>query len=116
MVIFFNKEFNNKQKLVDNLKQFYGVGSYSIKQIFSITGLNNNVLTSVGILKKQQVFALSIKHNNPVINNKLNYHVWLQQKRLLFIYTNRGVRNFFCLPTRGQRTKTNNKTVKKCWV
>jgi ribosomal protein S13 len=33
---------------------------------------------------------------------------------LLFIYTNRGIRNFFRLPNRGQRTKTNNKTIKRC--
>lgn len=114
MVIFFNKDFNNKQNLVDSLKKFYGVGSYSIKQIFSVTGLNSRVSTFIGISKKQQIFALSIKHSNPIINNKLNYHIWSHRKRLLFIYTNRGIRNFFRLPNRGQRTKTNNKTIKRC--
>ena len=73
------------------------------------------VLLYLDFLRLQrQLFFLSVKHNTPVILDKLSYYTWVNRKRLLHIRCYRGIRHFLKLPVRGQRTHTNAKTVKRC--
>ena len=114
MVVLFNKDLENKKNLQKNLQKYYGVGIYSAKQILSSLGVTEKVPTHIVIAKKRQLFFLSVKHNTPVILDKLSYYTWVNRKRLLHIRCYRGIRHFLKLPVRGQRTHTNAKTVKRC--
>jgi len=114
MVVLFNKDLENKKFLEKNLQKYYGIGVYSAKQIISSLGVTAKTPTHVVIAKKRQLLFLSIKHNTPLILDKLSYYIWLNQKRLLYIRCYKGVRHFLKLPVRGQRTHTNAKTIKRC--
>jgi len=114
MVVLFNKDLENKKFLEKNLQKYYGVGAYSSKQVLSSLGATVKIPTHLVMEKKRQLLFLSIKHNTPLILDKLSYYIWLNRKRLLHIGCYRGVRHFLKLPVRGQRTHTNAKTVKRC--
>jgi small subunit ribosomal protein S13 len=114
MVVLFNKDLENKKFLENNLKKYYGIGTYSAKQILSSLGVTAKAPTHVVIAKKRQLLFLSVKHNTPIILDKLSYYIWLNRKRLLYIRCYRGIRHFLKLPVRGQRTHTNAKTIKRC--
>jgi len=114
MVVLFNQELKNKQFLGKNLQTYYGIGIYSAKQILASLGVTAKSSTHLIVVKKKQLLLLSIKHNTPLIMDKLSYYVWLNRKRLLYIRCYRGVRHFLKLPIRGQRTHTNAKTIKRC--
>jgi small subunit ribosomal protein S13 len=114
MVVLFNKDLENKKFLFKNLQKYYGIGVYSSKQILASLGVTTQTPTHIVIAKKRQLLFLSIRHNTPVILDKLSCYIWLNRKRLLHIRCYRGVRHFLKLPVRGQRTHTNAKTVKRC--
>jgi small subunit ribosomal protein S13 len=114
MVVLFNKDLENKKFLFKNLQKYYGIGVYSSKQILASLGVTTQTPTYIVIAKKRQLLFLSIRHNTPVILDKLSCYIWLNRKRLLHIRCYRGVRHFLKLPVRGQRTHTNAKTVKRC--
>ena len=94
MVVLFNKDLENKKNLQKNLQKYYGVGIYSAKQILSSLGVTEKVPTHIVIAKKRQLFFLSVKHNTPVILDKLSYYTWVNRKRLLHRRCYRGIRHF----------------------
>jgi small subunit ribosomal protein S13 len=113
MNLLFNKEIENKKSFFKNFKNYFGLGIYSCKQLKTIIGVSDKIAIILLISKKKIVLTHIIKNVFPLIVNKLNFYVWYNKKRLLFINSFKGNKHLFKLPVRGQRTKTNAKTVKK---
>ncbi|MDD5342087.1 MAG: 30S ribosomal protein S13 [Patescibacteria group bacterium] len=93
------------------LTYIYGVGRPLAKKILDVTGINPDTRT-------QDLTEEQIKKINDFINK--NYRVegelkrdrFSNVKRLKEIGCYRGTRHAKGLPVRGQRTKTNNRTVR----
>jgi len=113
MSLLFNKEIKNKKSFFKNFKNYFGLGIYSCKQLKNVIGVSNKITIILLISKKKVMLTHIIKNIFPLIINKLNLYVWHNKKRLLFINSFKGNKHLFKLPVRGQRTKTNAKTVKK---
>ena len=113
MNLLFNKEIENKKPFFKSFKNYFGLGVYSCKQLKTAIGVSDKITTVLLISKKKIMLTHIIKNIFPLIVNKLNFYVWYNKKRLLFINSFKGNKHLFKLPVRGQRTKTNAKTVKK---
>jgi small subunit ribosomal protein S13 len=113
MNLFFNKQIKNKKSFFKNFKNYFGLGVYSCKQLKTITGISDKIAITLLVSKKKIMLTHIIKNIFPLIINKLNLYVWFNKKRLLFINSLKGNKHLLKLPVRGQRTKTNAKTVKK---
>ena len=90
------------------------LGSIPQNKFYIPWGLYKKSPDTHSYCKKATIIFLSVKHNTPVILDKLSYYIWVNRKRLLHIRCYRGIRHFLKLPVRGQRTHTNAKTVKRC--
>ena len=93
------------------LTYVYGIGSH----------LSKKILDKAGIAPRKKVKALAAKEVNALqdaieskykTENDLRREVKTNIKRLKDIGAYRGVRHSKHLPTRGQRTKTNSRTVR----
>jgi len=112
MAIIFNREIKNKKLFTKNLLGYYGLSFYSIKQIKQIIGVKDKTPFHLIFFKKKNILLNTIKNIFPLILDKLNYFNWYNKKRLIFISCYKGFKHAYKLPIRGQRTKTNAKTVK----
>lgn len=93
------------------LTYLYGIGTTTAKKILAATNLDANVrvkdLTDVQANKLREVIEKTYK-----VEGDLKREVLLNIKRLKEISAYRGLRHSKNLPTRGQRTKTNSRTVR----
>jgi small subunit ribosomal protein S13 len=112
MAIIFNREIKNKKLITENLICYYGLGIYSIKQIKQFLGVSDKIPFFFILFKKKNTLLVTIKNILPLVLDKLNFLNWCNKKRMLFISCYKGFKHAYKLPTRGQRTKTNAKTVK----
>lgn len=102
-----------KEKRIEiALTYIYGIGPTLSKRILSQTGINAN--TRVKDLIEDEVRKLrdAIEKGGIKIEGELKRDVMSNVKRLKEINAYRGVRHARHLPVRGQRTKTNNRTVR----
>jgi small subunit ribosomal protein S13 len=113
MILLFNKEIENKKSFFKSFNNYFGLGIYSCKQLKTVIGVSDKITTTLLISKKKVMLTHIMKNIFPLIINKLNFYVWYNKKRLLFIDSFKGNKHLFKLPVRGQRTKTNAKTVKR---
>lgn len=88
-----------------------GIGVFSSRKILEEAGIDFNKrareLTSEEVGKIQKIIEKKYK-----IEGELTRIVMMNIKRLKEIGSYRGTRHAKGLPTRGQRTKTNNRTVR----
>lgn len=101
-----------KKELRSALLSIYGVGwiksnnivnKIGIKYPFSINNLNNYQINLILFLLKGLVIS----------DVKIKREIKLNIDKLIETSSYRGWRHTFCLPVRGQRTRTNAKTQKR---
>jgi len=112
-----NISLNGNKKRFISLKKIKGLGENRIKLILEKRFINKN--KKLNLLKKEEIIRLIkiinyyrlIKKWNLGINvDRIKY----RNIRLLINLKNyRGLRHEFRLPVRGQRTRSNRKTIKK---
>ena len=101
-----------KDKRVEvSLTYIYGIGLSTSKKILSATNINPD--TRVKDLTESEVNLIrDFINKNLRVEGELRRDVSLSIKRLIEIGCYRGIRHRKRLPLRGQRTKTNARTVK----
>lgn len=94
------------------LTYLYGVGPYWSKEILRRTGVNPN--TRVKDLTEEEIRNLrdAIEKQELKVEGELRRDVMANIKRLKEIGSYRGSRHSKHLPVRGQRTRTNTRTVR----
>jgi small subunit ribosomal protein S13 len=93
------------------LTYIYGIGDSLSKKILSEAKIDSSIKTSS--LKTEEVNILKdIIEKEYKVEGSLKRDVITNIKRLKDIGSWRGYRHIKGLPTRGQRTKTNNRTVR----
>jgi len=89
----------------------YGIGHPTARKVLSETGVNGDIrvkdLTEDDVNKLRTFIEKMLK-----VEGELRREVLANIKRLKDIGSYRGVRHAKNLPVRGQRTKTNNRTVR----
>ncbi len=101
----------NDKRIEAALPYIYGVGWTRSKQILEQAGIDCNIrtkdLTEVQVNKLRDLIEKQFK-----VEGDLRREVLLNIKRLKEIGSYRGSRHTKGLPSRGQRTKTNTRTVR----
>lgn len=101
-----------KKQIETALTYIYGIGPALSRKILAETKINPQTkaseLSSVEINKLKEI----IDEKNYKIEGELRREIMLSIKRLKDIGCWRGIRHLKGLPVRGQRTKTNNRTVR----
>lgn len=93
------------------LTYLYGIGLPLSQKILSVTKIDPNIRTDD--LKEDQVNRLrEVIEKNHRVEGDLRREVMMNIKRLKEIGAYRGDRHAKNLPVRGQRTKTNTRTVR----
>ena len=101
-----------KDKRVEiGLTYIYGIGLSTSKRILKETDINPNI--RVKDLTEEQVNLIrDFINKNLRVEGDLRRDIVLNIKRLIEIGCYRGIRHRKRLPLRGQRTKTNARTIK----
>lgn len=101
----------NEKRVEISLTYIYGIGKTKANKILKMIDISPDI--RVKDLTEQQVNKLreSIEKQCKV-EGDLKREVFSNIKRLKEINCYRGIRHIKGLPTRGQRTKTNNRTVR----
>ncbi len=93
------------------LTYIYGIARVQANKILVATKVDPNI--RVNDLTEEQANSLRVFiEKNYVVEGDLRRDVFSNIKRLKEIKSYRGTRHAKGLPTRGQRTKTNNRTVR----
>ncbi|MBI3290948.1 30S ribosomal protein S13 [Candidatus Falkowbacteria bacterium] len=101
----------NDKRVEVGLTYIFGIGRNSVKVILKESGINPD--TRVKDLTEPEVNKLrEIIDKNTKVEGELKREILLNTKRLKEIGSYRGSRHSKNLPSRGQRTKTNNRTLR----
>jgi len=101
----------NEKRIEAGLRVVYGLGSTRIKQILEATKTNPD--TRVKDINESEASKLrEFIEKNFKVEGELKREKLLNIKRLKEIKAYRGLRHLKGLPVRGQRTKTNSRTVR----
>ena len=92
------------------LTYIYGIGLPRSQEILDATGVNPD--TRVRDLSESETQLLRDAVSNYRVEGELRREVQLNIKRLIEIGSYRGLRHRHHLPARGQRTRTNARTMK----
>lgn len=107
---------NINKSIYRNLLSVYGIGDIKAKFICETIGVSlNTKLADISTNKKDALNAIitNLKKSMPGIELELKMTNMKNITRLISINAYRGKRHKANLPTRGQRTRTNAKTVKR---
>ncbi len=100
----------NEKRLEYALTVVYGIGMTRSRKILDQVGINRGTKASeLSIEQENQIRTLVEGHK---IEGNLKREVSANIKRLKDIKTYRGTRHMKKLPARGQRTKTNSRTIR----
>ncbi len=101
----------NNKRIVIGLTYVYGVGDTTAKRILKQVGLSEDI--RVKDLTEEQVTQIrDLLEKNYRLEGDLRRDVLSNIKRLKDTGSYRGVRHMKKLPVRGQRTKTNSRTIR----
>lgn len=105
---------NNKHVCVE-LLQLYGVGKYQATKLCN--QLNIGFDCCVGDLNQSHLYLLlkQIEQQKLIVETDLQELKHRIISELVEIKSYRGIRHIFSLPVRGQRTRTNARSVKKMY-
>jgi small subunit ribosomal protein S13 len=95
---------------VISLTYVFGVGRSTAKKICATTGIAGS--TKIGDLSEAQVDAIRNEVAKFTVEGDLRREVSMSIKRLMDVGCYRGMRHRRNLPVRGQRSKTNARTIK----
>ena len=99
------------KRIVISLTYIYGIGSHLSKKILDTLKIDINKKAS-GLTSQEVNNLKEYIEKNYKIEGDLRRQIMVNIKRLKDIGAWRGVRHGKGLPVRGQRTKTNNRTVR----
>ncbi|PWB38279.1 MAG: 30S ribosomal protein S13 [Parcubacteria group bacterium] len=99
-----------EKRVVISLTYIYGIGNTTAQKILKSLGINFD--TRVKDLTDDQVNQLRLRVEKLKIEGELRRERSANIKRLKEIKSYRGLRHTRGLPTRGQRTKSNSRTVR----
>lgn len=102
----------DKKQIRIALTYVYGIGPILSEEILKEAGIDKNADSSKLTPADYNKITEVIKKRNILIEGDLRRDKMAAIKRLKTIGTWRGVRHSKQLPVRGQRTKTNNRTVR----
>ena len=100
----------NEKRLEIGLTCFYGIGIPSARRILDQVGIGRGVKAKD--LTPDQENKIRAMVEGMKIEGNLKREIAANIKRLKDIKTYRGIRHLKRLPVRGQRTKTNSRTVR----
>lgn len=100
-----------EKRIVAALPYIYGIGPSLARKIVKLAGLNEDTRTK-NLTDAEQDKLRAIVEKSYRTEGDLRRDVQANVKRLKDIKTYRGVRHMRHLPVRGQRTKTNSRTVR----
>ncbi len=93
------------------LTYIYGIGKSRAGQILEKVGIDKNL--KINKIPAEDIIKLRNEiENNYILEGELRRQVMMNIKRLKEIGSYRGLRHSRGLPVRGQRTKTNTRTVR----
>jgi len=93
------------------LTYIYGIGKSKAGKILEKVGVDKNL--KISKISAEDIVKLRNEiENNHVLEGELKRQVMMNIKRLKEIGSYRGLRHSRGLPVRGQRTKTNTRTVR----
>ena len=100
-----------EKRIEIGLTYVYGIGRTTADKILAATGINPD--TRVKDLTREEEAKIRdyIDEANIIVEGDLRRNVALDIKRLVEIQSYRGIRHRKNLPCRGQRTKTNARTL-----
>lgn len=105
-------EIPDKKKIGVSLTYIFGVGSFKSIQILKEAGVSPDKRTCELGLPELDLIKKSLEKLNISVEGDLRRAIGLNIKRLKDINCYRGTRHQRHLPARGQRTKTNSRTVR----
>jgi small subunit ribosomal protein S13 len=100
-----------EKRIVISLNYIYGIGSTLSKKILKQAGIDESVRTK-NLTQEQEDLLRTIVEKDFKTEGDLRRDVMANIKRLKDIKCYRGIRHMKHLPARGQRTKTNSRTVR----
>lgn len=101
----------NNKRIVIGLTYVYGVGDTTAKRVLKQVGLSEDI--RVKDLTEEQVTQIrDLLEKNYRLEGDLRRDVLSNIKRLKDTGSYRGIRHMKKLPVRGQRTKTNSRTIR----
>jgi ribosomal protein S13 len=107
---------NNKSKQVGKfLRSVYGVGFYRSHKFIVLLGVNKNLnirISKLSLRSLRRVQAFSIK-SGYALGNYLRRRRIAVRKFLIKLKLRRGLRQFYGLPSRGQRSHSNRANARK---
>lgn len=102
-----------REKRVEiGLTYIYGIGRSTANQILAGTGINPDTRVKDLTADEESMIREYIDKANILVEGDLRRNVQMDIKRLMDIQCYRGTRHRKHLPARGQRSKTNARTVK----
>lgn len=101
----------NEKKIGISLRYIYGVGPTLAKEILAQAGIDTEKRTK-DLTEAEQDKLRAIVEKTYKTEGDLRREIMSNVKRLKDIKCYRGVRHMRHLPVRGQRTKTNSRTVR----
>ncbi|MFH1657577.1 MAG: 30S ribosomal protein S13 [bacterium] len=101
----------DNKRIEISLTYIYGIGRVSSKKILAESGIDPNIRAAK--LTPEEINRLKeIIEKNNKIEGDLKKEIMMAVKRLKDINCWKGMRHVKRLPVRGQRTKTNSRTVR----
>lgn len=100
-----------EKKIEYSLPYIYGVGHSLAKKILSAVGIDGNIRTK-NLTDAQEDKLRAIVEKTYKTEGDLRREIIANIKTLKDIKSYRGIRHMKHLPVRGQRTKTNSRTVR----
>ena len=101
----------NEKKIQFSLPYIYGIGPTLSVQILKAVGIDGNLRTK-DLTTEQQDKLRAIVEKSYKTEGDLKREIMANIKTLKDIKAYRGIRHMRHLPVRGQRTKTNSRTVR----
>jgi len=102
----------NEKRIEIALTYIYGIGLALSKKILKQTNIDGNKRTKDLSAEEVNRLRQGIEKSNIKIEGELHREILSNIKRLKEIGSYRGMRHAKGLPVRGQRTKTNTRTVR----
>lgn len=102
----------NEKRIEVALTYIYGIGLSLSKKILKQTNIDGNKRTKDLSAEEVNRLRQGIEKSNIKIEGELHREILSNIKRLKEIGSYRGMRHAKGLPVRGQRTKTNTRTVR----
>lgn len=112
MVRILGVDIPDNKNIEVSLTYIYGIGPFLAKKILEETKINSQKKAKE--LTSTEINAIKeyLEKNKIKIEGELRQEIKTNIKRLIDINAYRGIRHIRRLPVRGQRTKTNSRTVR----